>query len=172
MKRIFTLMSIGTGCGYTTGSRHWLTQPARAMGSRHVTIRVCLETGMVITRTAETGAAFLRQLRAAHPEPLIVIWDHVPAHGGDAIRAYLSTPDLHLQLIRLPAYSPDDNADEHSWQRVRAEVTANTCFGTAATVREHIDAFFRDLGARAADVRQRCRTNLPSETEAFVATPM
>jgi transposase len=139
---------------------------------------VCLETGtvdvmeIVGTSTAETSAAFLRQLRAAHPEPLIVIWDNGPAHSGDAIRAYLTTPDLRLRLIRLPAYSPDYNADEHVWQWVRAEVTANTCFGTTAKVREHVDAFFRDLGTRAAEVRQRCRTNLQSETEVLAATPM
>jgi transposase len=139
---------------------------------------VCLETGtvdvmeVVGNSNAETSAAFLRQLRAAHAEPLIVIWDNGPAHSGDAIRAYLTTPDLHLRLIRLPAYSPDYNADEHIWQWVREEVTANTCFGTAATVREHIDAFFRDLGARAAEVRQRCRTSLQSATEALGSTPM
>jgi transposase len=139
---------------------------------------VCLETGtvdvmvIVATSTAETSAAFLCQLRAAHPEPLIVIWDNGPAHGGDAIRTYLSTPDLNLRLIRLPAYSPDYNADERVWQWVREEVTANTCFGTTAKVREHVDAFFRDLGARAAEVRQRCRTHLQSASEALGATSM
>jgi len=139
---------------------------------------VCLETGTVDvmeltgTSTAETSAAFLRQLRAAHAEPLIVVWDNGPAHGGDALRAYLTTPDLRLRLIRLPEYSPDYNADEHIWQWVREEVTANTCFGTAAKVREHVDAFFRGLSARAAEVRQRCRTNLQSEAEALAATAM
>lgn len=29
---------------------------------------------------AETSAAFLKQLRANHPEPLIVLWDNGPAH--------------------------------------------------------------------------------------------
>jgi transposase len=139
---------------------------------------VCLETGTLDVREivgnscAETSAAFLRQVRAAHPEPLIVIWDNGPAHGGDAIRTYLTTPDLRLRLIRLPAYSPDYNADEHVWQWVRAEVTANTCFGTAAKVRAQVDAFFRDLGSRAAEVRQRCRTRLQSESEALAASPM
>jgi transposase len=139
---------------------------------------VCLETGtvdvmeIVGNSCAETSTAFLRQLRAAHPEPLIVIWDNGPAHSGDAIREYLTTPDLRLRLIRLPAPSPDYNADEHIWQWVREEVTANTCFGTAARVREHVDAFFRDLGSRTAEVRQRCRTRLQSESEALAPTPM
>ncbi|MFL6186111.1 MAG: IS630 family transposase [Actinomycetes bacterium] len=79
---------------------------------------VCLETGavehMALTGTSSsaTSAAFLRQLRANHPEPLVVIWDNGPAHGGDALRAYLATPDVRLRLVRLPAYSPDFNPDE------------------------------------------------------------
>ncbi len=49
---------------------------------------VCLETGEVKeievdgNRTAETSAAFLRQLCANHPGPLIVIWDNGSAHRG------------------------------------------------------------------------------------------
>src|SRR5207302_10941376 len=120
---------------------------------------------------ADTSVSFLQQLRAHHTTPLVVFWDNAPAHGGDPLRDYLTTPDLHLRLVRLPAYSPDFNADEHIWAWVRAEVTANTCFGTAAKVREHVDAFFRGLGARAAEVQQRCRTNLQSASEALGATP-
>ena len=79
---------------------------------------VCLETGEVEylalegTSSAETSAAFLKHLRARHRAPLIVIWDNGPAHGGEPLRAYLRTPDLRLRLVRLPAYSPDFNADE------------------------------------------------------------
>ena len=75
-------------------------------------------------------------MRANHAEPLIVIWDNGPAHGGDALRAYLATPDLRLRLVRLPAYSPDFNPDEAIWAWVREEVTANTCFGTKAKVQQ------------------------------------
>ena len=74
---------------------------------------VCLETGEVEAMeiagnsNAETSTAFLQQLRANHPGPLVVIWDNGPAHRGAAIRSYLTTPDLHLRLVALPAYSPD-----------------------------------------------------------------
>ena len=134
---------------------------------------VCLETGEVEVMeldgnsTAETSAAFLQQLRANHPEPLIVIWDNGPAHGGEALREYLATPDLRLRLVRLPAYSPDFNADEAIWGWVREEVTANTCFGTAAQVREHVGRFFRDLPARAEEVKRQCRTVLQARAEAL-----
>jgi transposase len=136
---------------------------------------VCLETGEVDyqaldgTSSAETSVAFLRHLRARHDAPLIVIWDNGPAHSGEPLRAYLTTPDLRLRLVRLPAYSPDFNADEHLWGWVREEVTANTCFGTAATVRAHVDAFLAGLATRAAEVTRRCRTVLQAKADALDA---
>jgi transposase len=138
---------------------------------------VCAETGEVAAMPlldnscAETSVAFLRQLRARHPEPLVVFWDNAPAHGGDPLRDYLGTPDLRLRLVRLPAYSPDFNADEHIWAWVREEVTANTCFDTAANVRAHIDPFLAGLATRSAEVRQRCRTALQSRADALDAAP-
>ena len=134
---------------------------------------VCLETGEVEAMEldgnscAETSVAFLRQLRANHSEPLIVIWDNGPAHGGDAIRAYLTTPDLHLRLVRLPAYSPDFNPDEAIWGWIREEVTANTCFGTKAKVQHHVGQFFRDLVHRTDEVKRRCRRALQSLADAL-----
>jgi transposase len=136
---------------------------------------VCLETGEVEAMpltgnsSAETSVAFLQQLRARHTEPLVVFWDNAPAHGGDPLREYLRTPDLRLRLVRLPAYSPDFNADEHIWAWVRDEVTANTCFGTAAKVRAAVDPFFAGLVARKDEVQRRCRTELQSRADAMAA---
>ena len=68
---------------------------------------VCLETGEVDVMelagnsNATTSTAFLRQLRARHNEPLTVIWDNSPAHRGDALRAYLTTPGWNLYLVNL-----------------------------------------------------------------------
>jgi transposase len=133
----------------------------------------CLETGEVESRelagnsTAETSAASLRQRRAKHPGPRIVIWDNSPAHGGEAIRDDLTTPDLRLRLVRLPAYSPDFNADEAIWAWAREEVTANTCLGTTAQVQERMGQFFAGLTARTAEVKTRCRTKLQALAEAL-----
>jgi transposase len=136
---------------------------------------VCVETGEVEalpldgTSNAETSASFLKHLRDRHAEPLVVFWDNAPAHGGDAIRAYLATPALRLRLVRLPAYSPDFNADEAIWDWVRDEVTANTCFGTAANVRAHVDPFIAGLATRAAEVKRRCHTVLQAKADALDA---
>lgn len=136
---------------------------------------VCLETGEVEemevleTCTAETSATFLRQLRANHPEALIVIWDNGPAHRGDALRSYLATLDLRLRLVNLPGYSPDYNADEAIWAWIREEVTANTCLGTKAKVREKVGAFFHQVQDRTEEAQQRCRTLLQAHADAVRA---
>jgi len=135
---------------------------------------VCLETGEVEVMelqgnsNAETSAAFLKQLRENHMGPLNVIWDNAPAHHGDALRAYLTTPDLRLRLVSLPGYSPDFNADEAIWEWAREEVTANLCLGTKAAVQEKLGNFFTQLASRTDEVKQRCRTALQSRAASLL----
>ena len=97
-----------------------------------------------------------------------MIWDNGPAHRGEAIRNYLTTPDLQLRLVALPAYSPDFNADEAIWGWAREEVTANECLGTKAKVQEKINEFFRGLAHREEEVRRRCRTVLQALADALM----
>jgi transposase len=136
---------------------------------------VCLETGeaahleLTGTSSSATSAAFLRHLRATHPGPLVVIWDNGPAHGGEALREYLATPELSLRLGRLPAYSPDCNPDAAIWAWAREEVTANTCPGRTAAVQERMPRFFAGLPARVAEVQSRCRRTRQALAEALVA---
>ena len=125
--------------------------------------------------TAETSTAFLQQLRENHPGPLVVIWDNGPAHRREAIRSHLATPDLHLRLVTLPAYSPDFNADEAVWDWAREEVTANECLGTKAQVQEKMYVFFGGLAHRKDEVKHRCRTLLQARADALMmktATPL
>ena len=100
-----------------------------------------------------------------------MIWDNGPAHRGEAIRSYLATPDLHLRLVALPAYSPDFNADEAVWDWAREEVTANECLGTKAKVQEKMYVFFDGLTHRKDEVRHRCRTLLQARADALMFTP-
>ena len=136
---------------------------------------VCLETGEVEVMelegnsNSETSAAFLRKLRMRHAEPLAVIWDNSPAHRGDALRTYLTTPGLNLRLVNLPSYSPDFNADEAIWGWVRQEATANVCLGTRAAVREKVGGFFTDLTHRREEVKHRCRTVLQAKADELIA---
>ena len=118
---------------------------------------------------AETSTAFLKQLRDKHAGPLNVIWDNAPAHHGDAMRAYLTTPGLRLRLVSLPGYSPDFNAAEAIWDWAREEVTANLCLGTKAAVPEKLGHFFAQLACRTEEVRHRCQTALQARAEELLS---
>ena len=100
---------------------------------------------------------------------MIIIWDNGPAHGGEAMRTYLATPDVEVRICRLPADSPDCNADEAIWAWVREEVTANTCLGTTAAVQEQVGAFLDGLTSRTEEVKTRCRTKLQALAEGLTA---
>jgi transposase len=134
---------------------------------------VCIETGEIDamsiagTCTAETTVAFLKQLREHHTEPLIIIWDNGPAHRGPELRSWLSTPNLRLRLVPLPAYSPDFNADEAVWNWAREVATANICFGTKDKVEQAVDAFFARITSSPDEAMRRCRTLLQAQADAL-----
>jgi transposase len=135
---------------------------------------VCIETGEVLAMPVEgntnaaTSVAFLQLLRAGSREPLVIIWDNGPAHRGQELRDYLTTPDLRIGLVALPGYSPDFNPDEAIWDWIREDVTANTCFGSVAKVRAAVDRFFEGLSDRTAEAQQRCRRELQALADALI----
>ena len=98
---------------------------------------------------------------------LTVVWDNAPAHRGEAMRAYLRTPDLELQLVNLPGYGPDLNPDEAIWGRARGEATGNLCLGSREAVRERAGRFLAGLTHQKGELRRRCRTVLQSRAEAL-----
>ena len=81
---------------------------------------VCLETGEVEVMELEgngnagTSTTCLRQLWARRGAPLIVIWDKSTAHRGDALRACLTTPGLHLRLVNWPGTAQTSTATRSS----------------------------------------------------------
>ena len=134
---------------------------------------VCLETGDVEwlelegNSNLETSVDCLKQLKEQPPGPLKVIWDNAPAHRGEAMREYLGTPGLGLQLVNLPGYSPDFNADEAIWGWAREEATSNLCLGSRAAVQEKVGRFLAGLTDRKEEVGRRRRTVLQSRAEAL-----
>ncbi len=117
------------------------------------------------------ATAFLTQLKEKHPGSLRVISDNAPAHRGEALQEYLSTPGLGLRLVNLPGYSPDYNADEAIWAWARAEATGNQCLGTRTAVQEKVGNFLAGLSNRKDEVKRRCRTTLQSRAEKLLRNP-
>ena len=135
-----------------------------------MTISKLPKTELEGNSNSETSVTFLRQLRAQHSQPLIVIWDNSSAQRGDAIRAYLITPNLNLCLVNLRSYSPDFNADEAIWGWVRQESTAKQRLRTRAAVREKVGGFFAHLVNCKEEVKWRCRTVLQARATELTST--
>lgn len=56
---------------------------------------------------------FLQALRRQLRQPLLVIWDGLPAHRSRAVRDYVEAQDGAIQLERLPAYALELNPVEY-----------------------------------------------------------
>jgi transposase len=89
-----------------------------------------LQTGQeVVLRSdlmnAEVSALFLQRLLLAYPDTaLLLFWDRAPWHRGPAIRAVLEA-NPRLEIIWLPAGSPELNPQEHVWKATRGAVSHN-----------------------------------------------
>lgn len=71
---------------------------------------------------------FLKHLLRQIAGKLLVIWDGLPAHHGQEVKAFLragGTERLHLE--RLPGYAPDLNPDEGVWRYLKRVEMKNLC---------------------------------------------
>ncbi len=88
-------------------------------------------TGAVADRgNRDTFRAFLDQLLEAYPgKQLLLILDNVRFHHAKDIQAFLET-EPRLELVFLPAYSPELNPQEWVWRQLRQAVTYNAVYPT------------------------------------------
>lgn len=86
----------------------------------------------------ESTVAFLRRL-ADWVKPqgrrIVVIWDGASWHKAKIVGA--EAKELGIEIVMLPAYSPDLNPIEGLWKWMREEVTQHCCY---ATLRDLFDA--------------------------------
>jgi transposase len=86
---------------------------------------------MSIQTVAFTGVAivgFLNHLLRHIRGQLLIIWDGLPAHHGQAVKDFLrqgATQRIHLE--RLPSYAPDLNPDEGIWRYLKQVEMKNLC---------------------------------------------
>jgi len=100
----------------------------------------------------ETIVQFLKPLLRQIAGKLLIIWDGLPAHCGQAIKNFLSagaTKRIHLE--RLPGYAPDLNPIEGIWQYLKYVEMKNLCCHTLDELRHQL---------RKAIVRLRHKTHI------------
>lgn len=83
--------------------------------------------------------AFLKHLLRHIPGKLLLIWDGLPAHRGQAVKDFLragAAKRLHLE--QLPGYAPDLNPTEGIWQYLKYVEMKNLCCPTLLHLRDEL----------------------------------
>jgi transposase len=75
-------------------------------------------------------------------EKATLLWDGLPSHRSNAMRAWLATQRRWLVVERLPAYAPELNLVEGLWSSLKAIELANL---TSPTLAEVIDQAHRGI---------------------------
>ena len=118
------------------------------------------KTGQSKTRRMQAAfAAHLRHVGRAYPAEanprVVVLIDNAPWHAGQVVRDALADHP-HLELKRLPSYSPQLNPVERLWRALRRRATHNRLFDTPCDLRRSLRNALRYFQT----VRSRVRTLL------------
>ncbi len=92
-------------------------------------------------RLQEAFAAHLRHVARVYPVSLnrrvVLLIDNAPWHAGEPVRRALADHP-HVELKRLPSYSPQMNPIERLWKVLRRRATHNRLFDTLADLRASV----------------------------------
>jgi transposase len=79
---------------------------------------------------------FLKHVLARIAGNVLLIWDNLPAHHGQALKAFLVQPAAkRLTLQALPAYAPELNPQEGIWRFLKYVELKNVCCHDLAELR-------------------------------------
>jgi transposase len=112
-------------------------------------------------RLQEAFAAHLRHVGRVYPADrhrrVVVLIDNAPWHAGEPVRVALAD-NPHLELKRLPSYSPQLNPIERFWKVLRRRATHNRLFDTLADLRRSIRSslsYFQTMRVRTRTLLDR-----------------
>jgi hypothetical protein len=123
-------------------------------------------------RLTEAFAAHLRHVGRVYPKGqyrrVALVIDNAPWHAGEAVDDALRD-NPHLELKRLPAYSPSLNPIERFWRVLRRRATHNRLFDTLAELKRSLRnslCYFQTVRARVASLVQRTSRRKATEPAA------
>jgi transposase len=94
-------------------------------------------------RMQRAFAEHLRHVGRAYPQQkykrVVLTIDNAPWHRGAAINEALAA-NPHLELYRLPSYSPNLNPIERFWKKLRRRATHNRLFDTIKDMKASVRA--------------------------------
>ena len=116
-------------------------------------------TSMFIpTLTAIAFLAFIRFVlrRYCHARKIYLVVDNARSHHAKILKPFLKLVAWKLELIFLPAYSPDLNPAEDLWKLLREKCTYNTYYEYFSDKLAVVRNFLEACKIPSAEVRSRC----------------
>lgn len=108
-----------------------------------------MDNGQLITMRAEIFNAvsfrtFVKKIIkcAKTGRKILLVLDNARFHHAIVNREFLKSVEEKLELMYLPAYSPELNPIESFWKKTRRNVTHNRYFESLAEEGECLDHFF------------------------------
>lgn len=99
-----------------------------------------VHTLSVAQKNGDTFIQFLEHLclQVLPQHPLVLVLDNVSYHRSTPVMALLNLLQPRVQVVWLPAYSPDMNPIERFWLFLKQQVYANRLFPSLAHLLQHI----------------------------------
>ncbi len=107
----------------------------------------------------ETFCALLDKIATAYADtgrPITLVLDNARYQKCQSV--FDKAQELGIELLYLPAYSPNLNLIERLWRFVKKQVLYSTHYSTFAAFKESIDGCLRDLGTRLKTKMQTLMT--------------
>jgi len=93
----------------------------------------------------------LRYFRRRIGQPLVVVWDRLPAHKAGLVRDFVAAHAQDYRIEWLPSYAPELNPEELCNAAVKRELL-NALPGSVAELRRQARRAFIRLGRRTAEL--------------------
>jgi transposase len=75
----------------------------------------------------EEVVQFLTHLLRHLADPLLIVWDRLPAHRSRLVSDFVRYLDGHIVIEYLPAYAPELNPVEYLWGHWKHHELPNVC---------------------------------------------
>jgi transposase len=123
-------------------------------------------------RLQEAFARHLRHVGRVYPKDryprVVLLIDNAPWHAGPPVREALAD-NPHLELWRLPSYSPRLNPIERFWRVLRRRATHNRLFDTLADLKRSLRnslRYFQTMRERVKSlIQKRPRKNKTRQSQ-------
>ena len=105
--------------------------------------------------------AFLTRVLAQTTQPIILIQDGAKYHTSAETKAFFAQQTARLQVVQLPAYSPDYNPIEKLWKKIKQQDIHLHYFPTFEALTEKVEQALLKFSHAPEEILALC--SLPTE---------